>query len=152
MTGDFFFSHFQHNICSFLRARPKHTCCLSHKSMWSSPDAAEVAGSEQWWPQGGQAGCGELLDAWKSWQTYVHVVGTPSHPGAVGACCVQPGPWLLAPGRKDNGRPQEIVVNLIPEPQAGSEPFTFRARSLSLAQGQPALPWCRGCSFSPFQK
>lgn len=33
---------------------------------------------------------------------------------------MQPGPWLLVPGRKENGRPQEILVSLITEPQAGS--------------------------------
>lgn len=65
---------------------------------------------------------------------------------------MQPGLWLLASGRKENGRPQEIVVlvGLITEPQAGS---------LSPSPGPGVSPWprgnhvlwCGGCSFSPIQ-
>lgn len=149
MTGDFFFSHFQHiifllllqYICIFLCARPKHTCSLSHKSIWRSPDAAEVAGSEQWWPH--------ISPGWPGWLWCVTGclevqadlcpcgMNTITSRGCWGLLCAA---WALAPcprqERKWETKGDSCSCQSHPwAPSWFSEPFTSRARSLFLAQG-----------------
>lgn len=123
-------------ICICLCARPKHTCSLSHNSIWSSPGAAEVAGSEQWWPQ--------ASPGWPGWlwcvTGHLEVMVDLCPRGVRGCGDLLCAAWALAPcpGRKENGRSQEILVlvGLITEPQAGS---------LSPSPSGPgASPWPRG--------